>query len=363
MTAGGSVAAALAHHLTIDRATATDILRRRPNLGDYSPETLGSYARQHRATLGVTAVQFLKMVVARPAVLTVPPETLSERYDFIRTLSPDAARVRRCLVANPHLLTFSASRLRENTQSVADALGMTAEGFAVKLVTYPQLAMYDGLRAGKVIGALVELLALPPPAVAQRLVQKRPMMMSEDPATIAQRFAAMREALEIPTAMLIRMILRCPQLLSMAPGKTANNLTCIADLLALTPTEAREVIARYPQILLKKPSSIATRIADLSQALSVPAVAMASVLVRQPQLVSLNPDATARKVALIASIADAVGTPKTTEEILSAYAGNLTSSVARLEVRLALAQCGLGPRSVRGLLHLSDEKVEALPRE
>jgi hypothetical protein len=358
------------------------------------PSAVGALLTIMRAWLpNLAPFQVAAALAAEPRLDGQSAAQLAIRLRKLATIyhasEPDALRM---ALSAPGLFRAEPAVLRRNLRASAHALGMDAKDYVHAVRKKPALASQDIQRHFADLPSLLDLSA----ESAKRLFLRYPHLLIETPKQLRGRMKALAKALDLPTASIIAAVRRQPNILRMSiqlqvkhcadvarildvdfqavaaayiqnpsllqvkPETIRNNIAASSRLLGCERRVVAAAFLRKPPLLTMRPAFIAAKAHKLARIFKLSRHEMTERVLSYPYLLSFSVENTTAKARLLRNLAEALGTPATTAEILSMCPMALSYAKERIAKRVEMAREGIGRATIGAMLSMSDSKADSL---
>lgn len=280
--------------------------------------------RDGAAALGMEIKDHAKLISKKPALALVAGADIIERVghlpDFLGIESGRAISLAR---RYPNLLLLTPNDLRKGAEALAKALRLSRDTVIIAVRRQPNILSFSTAVLADHCSAVARVTGALLPDIATAFIQN-PSILQVKPETIGANIAETARLIGCGSADIARSFLAKPPLLTMRPSFVAEKLDALARIFELSRERMTERVLAYPYLL-----TFAT-------------------------------ENTAEKLGLLVKLSEAVGKPATSAEILAMVPMAFSYAKERIAARVEMARAEVGPRSVGGMLSLSDEKAAEL---
>ncbi len=243
--------------------------------------------------------------------------------DLAALFKIDAAGAERLLQRHPRFSRKSAADLRSKMEARADALSLP----------------FDSIITA---------------------VKRKPNIVRLSPANLRDTCMRVAALLDVKPAAVAIAFIKSPALLQVKPETITANLTEAARLFVCERAHLASAFLSRPALLTMRPAFLAERLLKLGEILGYGHTQMLEKVLAYPYLLTFATETTAEKARMLVKLSQAVGRNDSPAEVLRLVPMAFSYSKERIAQRVELARTSKGPRSIGGLLHLTDKQAEEL---
>ena len=373
------------HHQGVSTAIPAHHLKRLEDIVD-------ALNRTCKLKLGASDIETIYRY--QPAIARSRVDTVTAAVSGLANLFRfPPAKLQRFILTNLHTMRRTPQALFDNHLAMAKWMGVTPKRHRDFLLLYRRLVSVTPKRAEEWVVHVERELALDRETL-KKMIRRSPSLFTLNPATISDNVREAAVDLCVPldqyTAMLPRMpglachpsasikercdrfasafgipfplaartMMKIPPLLAMRPDTLDDNVRSLAKLLNLDEASVRAMALRKPGILVYKPVSLLQNVQDIAKRFSADAASVIETARTYPAILTNSPATMHAKMPLVLAICHELGFDYSAACTLRHCPLAYTYASERLEQRLAMAQHGLGPRSIMNLLSLAQPKAE-----
>lgn len=204
----------------------------------------------------------------------------------------------------------------------------------------------------------IALLQLQKP-IYVKIVKRSPSLMATPATTLLVKVNAFAELFETSPSTAMTVMRRAPQLLAMSPDTIRSNIQASSAALSIRTDTWKKMVLKRPGLAGYRADTLFATVTKMSTQLNMPASEVIAVAERYPAILLLSIAGIRSKLPLVLDVCHALGFRYAASDALRECPLAFTYAPNRLQERLLLAKCGLGPRSIMNLLSLAN--VDAAP--
>jgi hypothetical protein len=150
-----------------------------------------------------------------------------------------------------------------------------------------------------------------------------------------------------------------PGLFSQSPDTLNGNVTRSAELMGLAKEEFVAAARKQPQLFCQSPDTLNGNVTRSAALMGLAKDEFVAAARKQPQLFSQSPDTLNGKLPYLKAIAEALGQPLTTSQIIAKFPTALSYAANHLHLRYALAKTGHAT-ALTSVITMPSAKAEAI---
>jgi hypothetical protein len=328
-----------------------------PSLAGLSDAHLAIRLRQLSRIYHASESESLQMALSAPMLFTADLPSLRRALrDGADALDMDVKEYAKAVRRKPAL---THTDVRRHFGRLPSFLGTTAEAAKRLFLRYPHLLILtpEDLRARS--GALGKELHLPPAAIVTA-ARRQPNILRISAALQVKHCADLARMLGVDFQAVAAAYVQSPSLLQVKPETVRANVAETARLLECPTGSVTAAFLSKPPLLTLRPTFIAEKTRALAGIFDMGLGETTERVLAYPYLLTFSAESTAEKAGLLVKLSEAVEKPATPAEILMLAPHAYSYAKERIAARVEMARAGVGYRSLRAMLTMSDAQIEEI---